>query len=97
MKLGAPVWYAPSWQGPLFRAVLDSEPRDVGETPCVRLAQLPPAYCQYTKRERYTVPAAALTHVFPRANDSAETVAWADVPEAVAAASRPRRRAQVRR
>lgn len=67
-KPGDTVWYLPSANGPRFPAVVDSEPWQLGgHSWVVRLRDLPQAYCDYSKRQRTTVPAAeCVLHVQKR-------------------------------
>lgn len=62
-KPGDLVEYAPSYDGPWFPCVIDSEPWMLsGHTEVVRLRELSPGYAAYTKRNRTTVSCAEAIH-----------------------------------
>ena len=77
---GDPVWYSPSTGGPWFRAVVDSDPWQLGTSGpwVVRLVELPIEYAEYCGRTRRTVPAAECTiHLRIRRGDDARP-SWDD-------------------
>ena len=83
-RVGDAVWYAPSLRGPLFRAVVSSEPRILGSySIVVHLDGLPDAYREYTGGTRQRVPSAeAMHHVFKRApEDERQSIAWEERPQ----------------
>lgn len=67
-KIGDTVWYAPSYDGPWFRAVVATEPRLLGaHTWCVHLDDLSDAYRAYTGLpDRHRVAAASIEHIRAR-------------------------------